>query len=68
MIGDAASEALCLMDSLLGALQISVTTILGIVSLSGEVESPSSLDRGDAIASNVANVESVRKTRLVSAA
>ncbi len=57
-----------LADPVLKVFQISVTTTDGVVTLSGEVDSQASIDRSQAIASGVENVESVRNDLVVKAA
>ncbi|WP_245969497.1 BON domain-containing protein [Thiocapsa rosea] len=57
-----------LADPMLKVFQISVTTTNGVVTLSGEVDSQASIDRSQAIASGVENVESVRNELVVKAA
>lgn len=57
-----------LADPVLKMFQISVTTTDGVVTLSGEVDSQASIDRSQAIASGVENVESVRNELVVKAA
>lgn len=57
-----------LADPLLKVFQISVTTTDGVVTLSGKVDSQASIDRSQAIASGVENVESVQNELVVKAA
>jgi hyperosmotically inducible protein len=57
-----------LADPMLKVFQIGVTTTDGIVTLSGEVDSQASIDRSQAIAAGVENVQSVRNELVVKAA
>ena len=56
-----------LADPSLKVFQIGVTTTDGIVTLSGEVDSQASIDRSQAIAGGVENVQSVRNELVVKA-
>jgi hyperosmotically inducible protein len=52
---------------MLKVFQIGVTTTDGVVTLSGEVDSQASIDRSQAIAGGVENVQSVRNELVVKA-